>query len=379
MSNRKASRLFLVFIVIGYASVGSVLLSFHKIVLSRDDANMGIHQLSIMPASPANEAPSNPEGALKQSVQHQIIQSFVVSFKSGSVEAFRRRNQQSGLANATWFPAMNGFDQRVLDEFAQLTGFPGVNASRFLPKSRDKKMGYNHPHHTGCFMSHWNLLRLAKESWASLGTAPDVLVILEDDASCVDQALQHTLETIAALPASWDMLFIGGKPFTYYDNAHTSMLPKELRHNTRDLRMDLKDEKFRQLACDGAFGPSATGPFAPDGTRQLSIQQKYWQTRYTTNTHAYVVNPASIHKLLLLLEKKPIHNYQVPVDIAYADAMRAGVLNVYMPTTEYCFQGDWKKNENHASVRQWKGLYIANGYTSFRSNDMLFPECPNKA
>lgn len=60
------------------------------------------------------------------------IQSFLISSHQSQYQTFLRRNSDalSSKISVTWFPASNGRDQIILDEFAQLTGFPPVNSSQ---------------------------------------------------------------------------------------------------------------------------------------------------------------------------------------------------------------------------------------------------------
>jgi len=102
---------------------------------------------------------------LRHSSMKPIIkqdQSFVIALNKQNVDAFHRRNRKSlSLHNENnntfvWFPASNGYHQSVLDDFATLTGFPVLNSSKFSQANSRKKrnMGYNTPHHIGCFMSY---------------------------------------------------------------------------------------------------------------------------------------------------------------------------------------------------------------------------------
>jgi hypothetical protein len=56
-----------------------------------------------------------------------------------------------------WVPAVDGFSQKVLTSWAQLSGnWPPINASLFSPKEKGK---YQSPHAVGCYMAHWHLIR----------------------------------------------------------------------------------------------------------------------------------------------------------------------------------------------------------------------------
>lgn len=149
------------------------------------------------------------------------------------------------------------------------------------------------------------------------------------------------------LPYDWDMLYIGGKPITYFKGP-----VRRFNDSTKDsLRRDI---------CRGAFGLGST-PLAPDGTRNLTEDQPYWKNRYMTNTHSYVINPRRIENVLRVLEPKR----NVPIDILLAEHMSRD-LNVYMTTRVFCHSDFNKKlNETYA----WRGYY---GF-SFRNLSNVHP------
>ena len=228
-------------------------------------------------------------------------------------------------------------------------------------------------------MSHWNLLRLALEGWKSTNTRPDALLVFEDDATCSRNLLQEILHILPALPAtddddSWDLIFIGGKPFSY----HTlDPIALELKEKGITNIKGGSESEFRQWACSGFFGRSETGPFAPDGSRRLSLNQSYWITRYLTNTQSYVVNPRRIEKILEILEHP---KYKVPFDIALADAGRSGELKMLMSTRDVCVQE--QRRLDHGYIRDmptpWFGFYYHPRNKPGRWGEMFFPECPDK-
>jgi GR25 family glycosyltransferase involved in LPS biosynthesis len=313
-----------------------------------------------------------PYIAMERMIPTPKVQTYVVSLHQKNVEDFGRRNAQSGLNGMPWFPATNGYDQRVLDEWSAITGFRLLNATRFAPNDPKSKFGYENPHHVGCFMSHWNLLRLALEGWKAVRNRPDALFVFEDDSTCVRNTMGRALDIIKQLPEDWDLFYIGGKPFTYHEE---DPLPLDWKNLTNTNMRKIPRSTFRELACQGVFGKSSTGPFAPDGSRNLSLKQPYWITRYITNTHAYVVNPQRIERVLRILEKP--REYQVPLDIAWADTNRDGSLKAYIPTTEFCVQGDWP-TENRKKESLWKGWYYHSQLDSSQWEDLYFPECPSK-
>jgi hypothetical protein len=96
------------------------------------------------------------------------IQGFVISSNKQRADQFLRRNKESLTTTANinasplsikWFPGMNGNDQKVMDKYAQLTGFAALNATRFPVSEGEKNKKnlqggrYATPYHTGCFMS----------------------------------------------------------------------------------------------------------------------------------------------------------------------------------------------------------------------------------
>lgn len=64
---------------------------------------------------------------------------------------------------------------------------------------------------------------------------------------------------------------------------------------------DSSKETLRRDICRGAFG-KGTAPLAPDGSRELSEDQPYCQIKCLLNTHAYVVNPKRIHRVMDVLK-----------------------------------------------------------------------------
>jgi GR25 family glycosyltransferase involved in LPS biosynthesis len=315
---------------------------------------------------------------LRQSLKSTTYdQAFVISISKKQADAFHRRNKKSLslYKNQTfvWFPAANGYDQGVLNDFADLTGFPALNASKFN-RGGAKLLGYNTPHHVGCFLSHWHLLRLTLSSWNTLTSRPKALWIMEDDAHCATNTRKEVRRILPLLPSDWDLFFIGGKPISYHtkDPLASSIITK------RDIQQEFTRLEFREWACKGGFGRSATGPFAADGSRNLSLDQDYWQTKYITNTHAYIVNPDRIERVLRVLEH-PTRDYQVPVDIAFAEAAQSGDLKVFMSTMDHCVQSQLDRTlTSRKRPTIWQGLYFHTDLKGRRVDDVFFSECPDK-
>jgi hypothetical protein len=86
-------------------------------------------------------------------------------------------------------------------------------------------------------------------------------------------------------------------------------------------------------------------PLAPDGTRHQSLDQPFWRTLWITDTHAYIVNPARVQRVLSVLD---LGQCADPVDICYSDAM-ATVLKVYTPTQPLC--------NLHDRTQKWEGWH----------------------
>jgi GR25 family glycosyltransferase involved in LPS biosynthesis len=272
-----------------------------------------------------------------------ITESFVISFDNERASKFVERNHHSDIDPVLWVPAVDGFSQKVLTSWAQLSGnWPPINASLFGPKDKGK---YQSPHAVGCYMAHWHLIRHLGHRDQEL--RPDLYFVFEDDASCIPNLKNRTLEVMGLLPYDWDMLYIGGKPITYFKGP-----VRRFNDSTKDsLRRDI---------CRGAFGLGST-PLAPDGTRNLTEDQPYWKNRYMTNTHSYVINPRRIENVLRVLEPKR----NVPIDILLAEHMSRD-LNVYMTTRVFCHSDFNKKlNETYA----WRGYY---GF-SFRNLSDVHP------
>ena len=292
------------------------------------------------------------------------VQKYVISFHKKSATDFGFRNAISGLNDTTWFPASNGWDQKIADEVAAaFRNFKRFNVSTFKSKSQG---GYDNPHHVGCFFSHWNLLRLSLEGWISLGKRPDALFVFEDDATCVKDTVQRTLDLIPKLPLDWDYLYIGGKPFSYFE---------EPINRTKEDYQAQQNLSFRQLACSGALGIPKSGPFAPDGSRNLpSSPDSYWKTKYLTNTHALVINPQSADRIMKFLEEPTLRG--TPVDIILAGNYAKGSLNAYMPSQEFCVQGH---HPNQEHPRPWEGYHhhkFRGPKGEYKWEEMHFADCP---
>mmetsp|Transcript_1225 Transcript_1225/g.2678 ORF Transcript_1225/g.2678 Transcript_1225/m.2678 type:complete len:613 (-) Transcript_1225:91-1929(-) len=326
-------------------------------------------------------------------------------------------------------------------------------------KETDPK-GPTGPHALGCYLSHYNLLKDLDEKGMATRTTTeeedvggdanttdgtyansptklasrhrhrqngkdlqdDYYIIFEDDAMCVSSThLHEQVETVVGqLPTDWDLLYIGGKPFSRIDVGRLGMVgvgvgpeTTEKTSNSNSTILSLKDyimdarttrDKDMQLFCNATVTtPSAKdghepitttriwdlfdGPLPPNTTRpatktahgatftssrnnrrrDLSINDPYWRVDYHTNTEAYVVNPRSLPKILKVLSEvqksRPPKGQliSVPIDMILATAMANRQLNVFMTTRALCVQP--KMGHTREDLRSspagvgWKGFY----------------------
>lgn len=142
--------------------------------------------------------PAAFRGALDESNRESrrlITESFVISFDSERADKFVKRNHHSDIDPVLWVPAVDGFSQKVLTSWAHLTGkFPPINASLFGPNDKGK---YQSPDAVGCYMAHWHLMRQLGHRDQEL--RPDLYFVFEDDASCIPNLTNRTLEVARLL------------------------------------------------------------------------------------------------------------------------------------------------------------------------------------
>jgi hypothetical protein len=265
-----------------------------------------------------------------------IVESFVLSLDADNVEQFKQRNNHSGLGDVLWAPGVDGYQQQTLDLWARLTGNVAMNATSYTRGNMDQKGAYQSPHAVGVYLAHLHLLRYLGHRPREL--QPSLYFIFEDDAACAPNLVDETLKVIQKLPPDWDLFFIGGKPFTYFTEKFTVF-------------EDSSNETVARDVCRGAFG-KGDGPLSPNGSRSISEQDDYWQIKYLTNTHAYVINPNRVHHVVELL--KP--TLDVPIDIRLADSMKEGQLSVYMPTQNWCRTNINIPDKNEKPV-PWYGFF----------------------
>ena len=145
-----------------------------------------------------------------RSQPNQHTEQYVLSLDMARASEFSRRNSLADLESSHWVQSVDGFQQTTLDLWARLTESDTVmNASHYSGKRTKAPPS---PHGVGCFLSHWNLLRSL--SYRAEHLQPDYYYIFEDDSNCIPNLLNETDKIVRALPDDWDLLMIGGKPYT---------------------------------------------------------------------------------------------------------------------------------------------------------------------
>lgn len=295
---------------------------------------MKSHELLLLDStSTLSEAPILP-------MQHRprrrmMTEVNVISFAHEPVHQFIRRNHHSfGDEQVLWVPGVDGYHQPTLNQWGRLIGEPPIKAAKYNQSNPKDKSRQNSPHAVGCYLAHWHLLRSLQGR--DITNRPELFFVFEDDASCIPGLIDRVTETVRKLPSDWDMFYIGGKPFTRFSD--------ELKFNFSDST----ELTLRRDICRGAFG-KGDSPLAPDASRQLSVDQPYWQVKYITNTHAYVINPRRVNRILEVIKPRKT----VPIDILLAMAMQNGNLTVYMSTELWCEGNPNKLNEPAA----WRGYF----------------------
>lgn len=312
-------------------------------------------------------------------------------------------NQKLAASSVEWFEGYNGMEQKVLDDFARVTGLYKLNATDYV--NDIKKDHYASPHAVGCYLSHWRLLEKAQKKWkerkAKTTTRsreqlragqqppppqprrPDMLFVFEDDANCVSNLIDRTWKTIRQLPKDWDILYIGGKPVSYYTmGKHLNELSTAVATENDLSKPRPSDEQMLEDMCHGKYGTSTTGPFAPGTNASDSIAKAtgateevdppYWHAKYVLNTNAYVVNPKRIKRVLQVLSS-PYWEYR-PIDVRYAqdywrdfmdpykyeESMEKGInapLKAYLTPMMFCDQGAKRMINNRDKPVKWEGFH----------------------
>jgi GR25 family glycosyltransferase involved in LPS biosynthesis len=377
-----------------------------------------------------DEDDKNPENRTTSSF---LLETFALSFDPTKVEKLQERNNHSNIGtNIVWVPSTDGMQQRSLDLWAQLTNH-GHAPMTLEAAAQLHKYHYESPHAVGCYLAHWHLLRTLAQRPPELllqldksnnndnqnktnkhkkqqpqydnqtrTTRQHAYLILEDDAACAPGLKEEIERTIQQLPSDWDMLFVGGKPFSYFDewNNHNpnhhesnnnettrmSSLQGNMTHGKLLLQeyeqianaipyngttMDDMIRRLRRAVCQGDFG-QARGPLAPDGSRRLlppptpggdgttnpqqeqqEQHQAYWRSDYLTNTQSYVVNPQRVAHVARLLHPTA----DVPVDIRLGDLMQSHQINVYMTTRAWCEQRPPDAAAPLLAPQAWQGFF----------------------
>jgi hypothetical protein len=191
-----------------------------------------------------------------------LVETFVISFETDSVKQFKQRNNHSGFGDVLWIPGVDGYQQKTLDLWAKLTGQEAMNATNYMRGNEEQKIAYRSPHAVGCYMAHYHLLRYLRHRPHEM--QPSLYFVFEDDASCAPDLVDEILKVTQKLPPDWDLLFIGGKPFTFFSEKFT-------------LYEDSSNATLEREVCRGAFGKGSS-PLSPEGSRRISQQDAYWKT-----------------------------------------------------------------------------------------------------
>lgn len=251
--------------------------------------------------------------------------------------------ESAPTVSVEWFKSINGMNQTILDQYAEITNLKPINltdSEGLDAKLRKEK--YDSPHAVGCYLSHLRTLEIAWRSWGNRKQSvnpspwniehdktieethvqqrrkkPDMLFVFEDDSHCVSNVVDRTWSVVQQLPKDWDILYIGGKPMSYYTKGMP--LADFLKiQKTQDKKSRPKNDELLKEMCKGSFGNSTTGPMPPENFPSGS-QPPYWRIKNILNTNSYVINPKRIRRVLRVLSK-PMQQYK-PVDVVLADDM----------------------------------------------------------
>lgn len=266
-----------------------------------------------------------------------VVESYVIALSQNEYEKFLSNNDASDLNNIVWIYGEDGYDQNTLDLWSQISKLPPIYASNYDKSNLEHKNNYKSPHAVGCYLAHWKIIQMLQQRPPAL--RPELYMIFEDDSSCIPNLASHVLEVARQLPDDWDMLYLAGKPITYFPDKKKSYKPS------------LQESEVRNKTCQGLYGKGSS-PLAPDGSRNLAFSQPYWQTTYMANTHAYVLNPRRLEKVYNFLKPKKY----IPIDMLLADGMNYGDLRVFMTTMQLC-------HANHPGQKlekplPWQGFWF---------------------
>jgi len=272
------------------------------------------------------------------------IPSFVISSDEGGFGSFLDANGGRGDETISWHPAASGMVQSNANEWGRLTGGPTINVSLFSGKGKDQ-FG---PHAAGCYVSHHSLIRSLLNEVQGGHPRASAYVVFEDDARCVRGWREALDNALGRLPKDWDIFFIGGRPISYFHHFDKTMLNEA---TGTSLRRDI---------CKGMFG-KAVGPRAPGGGRNISRGDPFWRAMYLVHTHAYVLNPDRIERVLEVLERKDDSDVADPIDQRLANSMASGGLIAYMSAENLCEQADllptYAPDWDGVSPQPWMGHF----------------------
>jgi len=193
-------------------------------------------------------------------------------------------------------------------------------------------------------MSHYHLIKYLHQKRTHSASA---YAVFEDDAQCIRGWREQVDKMLSLLPVDWDILFIGGRPISYFH---------EFNHTTSN-QSRVVQPSLRHDICTGMFG-KASGPLAPDGSRNISRSDPYWRAMYLVHTHAYVLNPNRIERVVAVLEGNEGHE---PIDQRLAKAMANTRLIAYMTPENICEQSDlistYTPGWNGEDPQPWMGHF----------------------
>ena len=173
-------------------------------------------------------------------------------------------------------------------------------------------------------------------------------MVLEDDTICVANALDEIRKFIRSVPSDWDMcvdsfrflvadpgaskahtcyhfrvcrIYLGGKHYTFWGQS-------DVKYDNQRGRVT---GPFVRSVCLGVHGVGDS-PLAPNGSRTISLNDTYWRTLETTNTHAIVYNPLKIERILRSIHPEGAGNTAEPprpFDVILADEMRHNLRGLF--------------------------------------------------
>lgn len=131
-------------------------------------------------------------------------------FDMESVEKLKKSKHYSNATrNASWAAGVDGYNQPMLDMWAKLTNdHPLSNASLFDRTKIEGKERRGSPRAIGCYLKRWHLQRNLGNRQAELRPGEYCTYFLfEDDASCIPDSREQTLNSVRQLPEDWAMFY----------------------------------------------------------------------------------------------------------------------------------------------------------------------------